>query len=126
MWFLAISEPDVVQTLSARNTSSTSVSVYWNKPVNTNGVIIKYNLIIKQDGRCIRRISLNCDDCTSPCPEVTLKQVYKSFFYTNSLFSILPYRHLVYRKNHVHTSISHHISSCALHPAYISLQGQLK
>jgi hypothetical protein len=51
------------------------VTVSWKKPVNTNGVIIKYLLIIKQAGKCVRQISLECQDCTSPCSNTTSDQV---------------------------------------------------
>lgn len=74
-----LSAPAAVNNLRVTNTSSTSINVTWHKPSETNGVLIKYEIIVlkvvDENQECVWRVKLYCVDCTSPCPDAIHNQV---------------------------------------------------
>ncbi|XP_062587931.1 phosphatidylinositol phosphatase PTPRQ-like [Saccostrea cucullata] len=73
--------PSKVTNLTAVNSSSTSITVKWSKPLNPNGVIIRYVLTVLKDTeekKCVR-VEFNCTECQKPCPYAEVMTV--SFIY---------------------------------------------
>ena len=62
--------PSSVSSLTAWNTSSTSIAVTWSKPLEPNGVITRYEIDVVHSGavKCTR--VLNCVDCQRHCTTV--------------------------------------------------------
>ena len=67
--------PSSVSSLTAWNTSSTSIAVTWSKPLEPNGVITRYEIDVVHSGavKCTR--VLNCVDCQRHCPTVLISTV---------------------------------------------------
>lgn len=74
-----LSGPSAVNSLTVTNTSSTSINVTWHKPSETNGVLIKYEIIVRKvvdkNPKSAWRVNLYCGDCKSPCPDAVHNQV---------------------------------------------------
>uniref|UniRef100_K1R9H5 protein-tyrosine-phosphatase n=1 Tax=Magallana gigas TaxID=29159 RepID=K1R9H5_MAGGI len=63
--------PPNVSDLTTLNTSSTSLLAKWSKPLSPNGVITKYEIIVKKDmeNKITSSITLQCRNLQKPCPD---------------------------------------------------------
>uniref|UniRef100_A0A8W8J4S9 protein-tyrosine-phosphatase n=1 Tax=Magallana gigas TaxID=29159 RepID=A0A8W8J4S9_MAGGI len=63
--------PSNVSDLTTLNTSSTSLLAKWSKPLPPNGVITKYEIIVKKEmeNKITSSITLQCRNLQKPCPD---------------------------------------------------------
>ncbi|KAF6031431.1 hypothetical protein EB796_010256 [Bugula neritina] len=119
-------KPDPVADLTATGTTSSSVILTWNKPVQENGVVVAYVIqtILLSNNTCVSSTLISCEDCrrrehnytaaidgkvvecTNRLDDVIKKSAdFSSISYTVSKLSLLLITHSVFGpstlKNHL-------------------------
>lgn len=86
--FCFILVPSNVSDLTTLNTSSTSLLAKWSKPLPPNGVITKYEIIVKKEmeNKITTSITLQCRNLQKPCPYAysdnkEVLYIHRTFFF---------------------------------------------